>query len=97
MSLRSIRAVKSGATAGLPRSAACCLCPAARVFPSRLGTSAASGLCRPDPWPWGLDASHQHKDQQNNDDDAESAAPVVAGAVERPAADAAEAAQQRDD
>src|SRR4051812_44743001 len=46
---------------------------------------------------WSLYAPEQNKDQDDHDDDAKSAAAVIAGAVERPAADAAEPAQQRDD
>ena len=45
--------------------------------------------------PW-LDPSQQQQYQQDDDDEPEAAAAVIAGAVERPAADAAEAAEQRD-
>ena len=44
-----------------------------------------------------LQPSEQQQDQQDDDDEPEAAAAVIAGAVERPAAKAAEAAKQRDD
>ena len=43
-----------------------------------------------------LELSKQQQDQQDNDDQAKTAAAVIAGAVERPAADAAKAAEQGD-
>src|SRR4051812_14746112 len=45
----------------------------------------------------GLNPAHQNQNEQDDDDKAEPAAAVIAGAVERTAADAAEPAQQGDD
>src|SRR3569832_2134679 len=42
------------------------------------------------------DASEQDQDQQDDDDQAETAAAIIARAIERPAADARKAAEQRD-
>ena len=51
------------------------------------------------PAPFGYEnskSSEQQQNQQDNDDEAKSAAAIIAGAVERSAADAAEAPEQRD-
>jgi len=69
--------------------------PRARVMTMFMEKRSAK-FSAPPSWIRNLESSEQQQDQEDHDDKAEAAAAIISGAVERPAANTAKAAEQGD-